>query len=166
MDSAKETVFKMFESVQKGTEYVLQAVPSDKLDYQINENSAQLGDLAFHIAAMPLASVLFGDGTFEQFPAPEKLIEELAKHLGDAMSDKDYLAIFKSSCEIFLKFHGEKNWSEDKYSSFLHREPVSHLQAFLGTQNHLVQHRGTLTTYLRSLDIPVTLKQYWGYAPL
>ncbi|MHA2251568.1 MAG: DinB family protein [Candidatus Kariarchaeaceae archaeon] len=169
MDSTKDTVLKMFESIQKGTEFILQAIPEDKLDHKIDESGSSLGKLAFHLAALPLGSVLFANGTFTEFPAVEKLMEKLSEYIGEEMKNNDFAAIFRKSCEVFINYYQtitNDDWVNTTYSTFLSRGPTTPLQGFLSTQNHLIQHRGTLFAYLRTLEIPVTLKQYWGYKPL
>lgn len=168
MNSTKELVMKSFDQIQKGTEYVLQAIPMDKLDYGIKD-SATISELAFHIATMPLGATLFAKGVFEKFPEFDVLTTEFEKYLGDSLKKKDYKTMFTKSCTVFKEFWESKTddeWVNSTYSNFLTRGPRTYLEGYLSMQNHLLQHRGSLTSTLRSARVMVNLQQYWGMAPL
>ncbi len=156
----------MFENIQRGTEYVLMAIPMDKLDYSVEENTATIEDLAFHISTLPLGAALFAQNLFDKFPESDQLMAEFKKYLGDSLDDKNYPEIFRKSCKVFTDFfEGKEDWYKT-YTSFLFRGERTYLEGFLSMQNHLLQHRGSLTTTLRSMGIPVSMKQYWGMKPL
>ncbi|MHA2100746.1 MAG: hypothetical protein ACW99A_18910 [Candidatus Kariarchaeaceae archaeon] len=170
MSSAKEVVLKMYKNIQRGTEFVLDAIPEDKLDYQLDPKGAKLREIAFHAATLPLGAAIFAKGVFEKFPSIPDLMKALEDYLGgDLIKTKDYAAIFKKSCEVFLDHYNK--FSDDEfvnstYSNFLTGGPITHLEGFLGTQNHLLQHRGTIFGFLRSLQIPVSMHQYFGMNPV
>lgn len=169
MSSTKETVLRVFQNVQKGTEYVLMAIPMDKLDHQLDSNSAKLKDIAFHIATLPLGAAIFAKGAFEEFPSVPELLKSFKEHIGDIVDTNDYTEIFKHSCDVFLGHFNaftDKEFIESTYENFLTRGPKTHLEGFLGTQNHILQHRGTLFGFLRSLGIKVNMRQYFGMKPM
>ncbi len=169
MPSAKSSVLKQFEHIQKGTEYILQAVPKDKLDHSVEKSSATIEGLAFHIATLPLGAKLFAEGKFDKFPSTEVLMKTLEEYLGDTMRNKDYKSMFTKSCLIYLEYFGNKTedeWINSTYVTPVSRGPMTYREGFLSMQNHLIQHRGSLTTTLRSIGILVSLRQYWGMSPL
>lgn len=169
MPSAKSSVLKQFEHIQKGTEYILQAVPLDKLDHSVEKSSATIGGLAFHVATLPLGATLFAQGKFEKFPSTDVLMETLEGYLGDSMRNKDYKSMFTKSCNIFLEYFENKTedeWINSTYVTPVARGPRTYLEGFLSMQNHLIQHRGSLTSTLRSIGVLVSLRQYWGMTPL
>ena len=169
MATAKELVMSMFENIQKGTDYVLQAIPMDKLDHQVGGDSATIEALAFHISTLPLGAALFAQNLFDKFPENDALMATFEKYLGDSLKNKDYPEMFRKSCEVFLEFFGGKTddeWVNSTYTNFLFRGERTYLEGFLSMQNHLIQHRGSLVSTLRSAGVPVTLRQYWGMKPL
>ncbi|MCE7735322.1 MAG: hypothetical protein GPJ54_10625 [Candidatus Heimdallarchaeota archaeon] len=169
MSSTKETVLRMFRTIQRGTEFVLDAIPADKLDHKLDPNGAKLREIAFHISTLPLGAAIFAKGVFEKFPSVPKLMEALEEHLGDLMKTQDYSAIFRKSCGVFLQHYNsfsDKEFINSTYTNFLTGGPITYLEGFLGTQNHVLQHRGTLFGFLRSLGIPVSMHQYFGMSPL
>ncbi|MDH5401284.1 MAG: hypothetical protein OEZ01_14475 [Candidatus Heimdallarchaeota archaeon] len=169
MTTAKTQIIKAFENIIKGTEYVLQAVPADRLDFKIEENSTTLESICFHISTLPLGATLFAQQVYTEFPPVDVLIEKMKEYLGDSIEQKDYSTMFTKSCEVFLKHYNsfsDRDFVQETYSTFLTRGPVTHMEGFLSTQNHLIQHRGTLVAMLRSMGIPVGLSQYWGMKPL
>lgn len=169
MGSAKESVIKNFIGVQRGTDYVLQAVPSDNLDYQMDPKGTKLRAIAFHIASLPLGAAIFAKGIFEKFPSVPDLMEAFEEYLGDMIRSNDFPAIFRKSCEVFLEHYNQftnEEFVKSTYTNFLTGGPITHLEGFLGTKNHVLQHRGTLFAMLRSLEIPVSMHQYFGMNPL
>ncbi len=168
MATAKEITLQMFDNIQKGTEFILGAIPMDKLDHSVDGKSATIGDLAFHIATLPLGSVLITQGKFDKFPPIDELMKAMEPYLGDSLENKDYKSIFTKSCKAFIEFYESKSadeWINSTYENFLTRGPRTYLQGFYSMQNHLLQHRGSLTSTLRSAGIHVSLKQYWGMMP-
>ncbi|OLS28617.1 MAG: hypothetical protein HeimC2_05620 [Candidatus Heimdallarchaeota archaeon LC_2] len=169
MGSAKETVIRNFKGVIRGTDFVLQAIPSDKLNHKLDSKGTKLRDIAFHIATLPLGATIFAKGVFEKFPSVPVLMEAFDEYLGEMMKSNDYAAIFRKSCEVFLDHYNQfsdEEFVNSTYSNFLTGGPITHLGGFLGTQNHVVHHRGTLFGFLRSLEIPVSMHQYFGMNPL
>jgi uncharacterized damage-inducible protein DinB len=169
MTNSKDVVLSMFENIQKGTRFVLEAIEKEHLDKAVNEESATVGDLAFHISTMPLGTTLFAQGRFEKFPEVEVLMSAFKEFLGDDLDQKRYAQIWDKSCEVMLEYWKSKSadeWINTTFSHFLTRGPVTYLEGFLAMQNHMLQHRGSLTSTLRSIGVPVGLRQYWGMSPL
>ncbi len=156
----------MFKNIQRGTEYVLMAIPKDKLDHRVSPNSASIKELAFHISTMPLGATLFAKNLFDKFPESDVLMAEFEKYLGESMKNNDFPEMFRKSCEVCIEFFNSKDWLNETFSNFLNKKERTYLEAFLSMQNHMIQHRGSLVSTLRSAGIPVTMQQYWGMRPL
>ncbi|MFV2016337.1 MAG: hypothetical protein ACC656_12965, partial [Candidatus Heimdallarchaeota archaeon] len=145
------------------------AIPDDKLGHRLDPNGAKLREIAFHISTLPLGATIFAKGVFDKFPSVPKLMETLEEYLGDLIKTTDYVTIFRKSCELFLSHYnnfGDEEFTNSTYSNFLTGGPITHLEGFLGTQNHIMQHRGTLFGFLRHLGIPVSMHQYFAMSPL
>ncbi|RMG31438.1 MAG: hypothetical protein D6732_14830 [Methanobacteriota archaeon] len=166
MDKSKEIILQMFQRIQKGTEYVLQAIPEDKLEHRVSDNSASVKELAFHIATLPLGAALFAQNIFDKFPDNETLMNQFEKYLGDSLKNNDYPEMFRKSCQVCIEFFKQKDWINETFANFLNKNQRTYLEAFLSMQNHLIQHRGSLVSTLRSAGIPVSMQQYWGMKPL
>ena len=168
--STKDIIVANFKGVQRGTEFVLQAVPKDKLDYSPNKDVQQkLGDLARHIAVLPFTSALYAKGGYKERPNPDEMKKVLADKFGSDLANNNYSAVFTKACDFFLDFYGKKSDEElvnGTFTNFLYTSPTPFLKGFLSVEDHLVQHRGTLFAYLRALNVPVTMKQYFGMEAL
>lgn len=166
--SVKEIILQNYQNVRKGTKFVLKAIPHDVIDYSPHKKMRKLGDLAFHLSSLPLGSFIFTSGIVKKFE-PNALIYALKQRLGTLYDSKNYAEIFEKSNEYFLKFYENlpaEDWIGSIYVSATNRKPITYLQGFINFQNHLIQHRGSLFTYLRTLMIPVSMKQYFGIEEL
>ncbi|OLS24924.1 MAG: hypothetical protein HeimC3_18000 [Candidatus Heimdallarchaeota archaeon LC_3] len=56
--SIKTIVLNHNKSVQRGTYFVLKAVPKENIDFSPKENLRKISDLAFHLATLPLGFYL------------------------------------------------------------------------------------------------------------
>ena len=168
-NSVKEILMKNFKNVQQGTNFILKAIPKDKLDYQPTIDMRKMGDLAFQNALLPLTCTMFAQGMFKERPDQATMQKVLAEKLGSAVKENNYPAMFAKACEYMFDFYGKKtdnDWLNTTYTTFINPNPISFLQGFVGIEDHLIQHRGTLFAYLRTLNIPVTMKQYFGMEDL
>ncbi|MHA1991220.1 MAG: DinB family protein [Candidatus Hodarchaeales archaeon] len=166
--SIKEIILLNYQNIQKGTEFVLKAISINDIEYAPQEGMRKLGDLAFHIATLPLGSFIFTSGLVKEFN-PVTLISTLKQRLGPLYDSKNFVKIFVKSNDDFLKFYEDlpvEYWIEKTYTSATNPKPITYLQGFINFQNHLIQHRGSLFTYLRTLNIPVSMKQYFGIEEL
>ena len=170
MSSMKEIVISNFKGVQRGTDFILKAVPKDKLDYAPTKDVQQkLGDLARHIAVLSYTGTLFVEGGNKERPNPDQMKKILADKFGSDLANNNYSAVFNKACEHFLNFYSKKSDDElvkGTFTNFINTSPTPFLKGFLSIEDHLVQHRGTLFAYLRALNVPVTMKQYFGMEEL
>jgi len=135
------------------TKKVLGRVPSDKLDWKPHPRSRSIGDLAWHLAALPariaaMASHEEADVmVVRQPPLPD--------------STGAIVAAFTAGLESAREAPSKLS-DEDLEKKFLFRRgdvTMAHLpkHAFLRTVllNHSYHHRGQLAVYLRLLGVPV-----------
>jgi uncharacterized damage-inducible protein DinB len=135
------------------TKKVLARVPTDKLSWKPHEKARTLGDLAWHVASIPvriatLAQLEDADVlAHKQAPRPdtaEEILGQFTASLGEAREKLSRL----TDDELGKKVH-------------FHRGKITMARlpkiAFLRTVmlNHWYHHRGQLSVYLRLLDIPV-----------
>lgn len=169
MSSMKEIFVNNFKSVQRGTDFVLKTVPLDKLDHSFTKDGQKMGDLARHIAILPFTATIFVEGQNKERPNPDQMKKLLGDKFGADLAQNNYSGIFNKACEYFLNFYGNKSDEElinGTFMNFIYTNPTAFLKGFLSVEDHLVQHRGTLFAHLRALNVPVTMKQYFGMEEL
>ena len=134
------------------TRQLLDRVPEDQLSWTPHERSRTLGQLAFHIAAIPrgIADMLDSDEA-----APPDVPPIAAK------SRTQLLEIHDESIEraaAALEKWGEERlramWRMVAGGQVLMELPRIAMVRML-MMNHLYHHRGQLTVYLRLLQVPV-----------
>ena len=135
------------------TTNLLELVPADKLSWQPHPKAMALGQLAHHLATIPGRYLIFAEeGT--------TTIETLTHH--HSPKDKnEIMEDFKTHtarAKELLKNIGEnwesKSWNLTKDGKVVFTLPnplFSRLLVF----NHMIHHRGQLSTYLRTLNIPL-----------
>jgi uncharacterized damage-inducible protein DinB len=136
------------------TRRVLERIPEDHWDWKPHEKSFTLGDLALHVAALPVMqeNILREDG----LDVAESQTEDRVPSTRDAV-----LARFDSRCEAVRQALDEL--SEDDLTSLYTlsqggRELFSHPRHVVLRSmgiSHLIHHRAQLMVYLRLLDVPL-----------
>lgn len=167
--SFKDLLLKNFNGVQRGTEFVLKTIPPKQLDFAPANGMKKLGELAFHVATLPLTFTYFVQNNSTERPAPEDIKLLLSDQFGSEIAKNNYQAMFGRSCEYFLEFfkkHSDDELAQKTFTNFIYQTPTPLFSAFLSVEDHIIQHRGTIFAYLRILGIPVTMKQYFGIEPL
>lgn len=148
----KDSIIQELQHEAEGTKKMLERLPDNKADWQPHAKSMSLKSLANHIAALQtwFDNTLKGDsydftkGKKIEYKNFKDLSEIVAKHVHDNIefvktTDDDFWNkefIFKSGDHIVMK-----------------APRVVAYRTML--TNHLIHHRGQLSTYLRSLDVPV-----------
>ena len=139
------------------TRTLLERVPSDRVDWKPHGKSMSLGELAMHIAHIPLwASVTLERTEFDTNPpdgpgittppyqSPARLLQSydenvrVARALVQRMTDGEFMV------QWTLKNGGRPVFSMPRVSVF---------RSFV--MNHAIHHRGQLSVYLRLLDVPL-----------
>jgi uncharacterized damage-inducible protein DinB len=135
------------------TSKLLDLVPADKLDWQPHVKAMTLGMLANHIAAIPGRYLGFAEEgstnleTLTSHPLPENKEEILEDFKSSTTRAKELLNRGDEYWE-------NKTWNLTKNGDVIFTLPVSLFTRLL-VFNHLCHHRGQLSTYLRTLDIPI-----------
>lgn len=169
MKSYKDIIFENFVSVRRGTEFILKAIPQDKLDFALPDDGQIMGELARHISILPFTNTYFIENQSKERPPMEEIQKILGEKFGSSIQKNNYVEMFDLASDYFLHYFGnktDKELVEGTYSNFIRPQPTPYLTGFLFIEDHLVQHRGTLFAYLRALNIPVTMKQYFGMEEL
>jgi uncharacterized damage-inducible protein DinB len=135
------------------TRRVLARVPSDRLDWKPHPRARSVGDLAWHVAALPAriaAMAPHDEGdvmVVRQPPRPdsaEGIVSAFAEGLETAraalsgLTDEDLARQFRFR-------RGEVTMAQLPKAAFLRAVLL----------NHSYHHRGQLSVYLRLLDVPV-----------
>ncbi len=143
-----------FDSEAQSLRRCLERLPADQLDYKPHPKSMSLGQLATHLAQMPVwgattinTTELDLSGGFEQ-PKPATTDELIA--IFDAGA-KDFRAALAQVTDEELTQTWTLKGPEGKV--FLSMPRAAVLRGMV--MNHLAHHRGQLTVYMRLLDIPV-----------
>jgi uncharacterized damage-inducible protein DinB len=151
MDSKNLIAELEFELIS--TAKLLHLVPEDKLEWQPHPRAMTLGQLAFHVAAIPGRYLQFGEeGTttldalsYHQTPKDK---EEILMAFGDS----------RAAAEKRLRNDDgdwdSKTWQLTKDGSAVFTLDLPTYIRLL-IFNHLIHHRGQLSSYLRILNILV-----------
>jgi uncharacterized damage-inducible protein DinB len=136
------------------TRRVLERVPADKLTWKPHPRSMSMGELAMHVATIPMGiSKIAQVDEFEVNPAnfappvPTGTEEILAALDASVQAAQEYLSGLNESSAMGMwraKAHGKEVMALPR---------VAMLRALM--LNHWYHHRGQLSVYLRLLDVPV-----------
>jgi len=149
------TLGEEFRAEAQTTRRVLERIPTDKLSWRPHAKSMSLGQLAFHIAAVPGRTVgMFQKTGHEVDPNAFRLIEE-------AKSTEEILAVFDQSVKdagVFLDSLSDEQLRAT-WALTANGRPLLTKSRQDGVRmvmlSHIYHHRGQLSVYLRLLDIPV-----------
>ncbi len=157
--SFAETILAEFEAQSPITRKFLERLPEDRLTWKPHEKSLTAGQLALHIASVPGSVVRLvqqGSAPAPDFNAmmkqPSSLREILDAHEHSAIAVRSVLpqlddATLQQDCR-FLQ--GDRVISALPRTFFLRDIML----------NHVYQHRGQFSVYLRILNVPVPAS--WG----
>ena len=127
---------------------IIRAIPADKGDYRPDPNSKSALELAWHMATAEhrfLACIADGAFNFDPFPRPE------STHTPAGVSDW-YSQTFNANMERISKMSGEQLAKVLDFRGLVQLPAVLFLQFNI---NHIVHHRGQLSTYLRPMGSKV-----------
>ena len=133
------------------TAKLLDLVPAEKLNWQPHPRAMTLGELANHVASIPGRYLGFADEgntpieTLLDHPSPKDKAEILMNFKNLCATAKEYLKNADEKWEA-------KSWNLTENGSIIFTLPVPLFTRLL-VFNHLVHHRGQLSTYLRTLDV-------------
>jgi uncharacterized damage-inducible protein DinB len=147
-----ELLIHEFDGELANTKRVLQRVPVDKWDWKPDEKSGSLGWMSSHVATLPAFAIAMCNtnnyeiegGARTNVDKPADLLKVFEKVGNDARA-----TILKVTDEQ-MKENWSITWKGKKIIE------MSRYAAIRGMCfNHLIHHRGQLTTYLRALGAPV-----------
>lgn len=137
------------------TQKMLEAVPSESLNWKPHEKSMALGRLATHTSEMTGWVRLI-------LKADELNFATMAYKPPTVENNADLLAIFESNLADAIKVFEEvkddavyqETWKL-KHGDHVISEQPKHVAIRSSVLNHIVHHRAQLSVYLRLLNIPV-----------
>lgn len=146
-----------FDQESLGTRKALSRVPDDKWDWKPHAKSGTLGWLAGHVATLPdwLAVTIktdhldFAPVNGPRYEQPKTRNNKELLEVFDRLTADARAAIAGASDE-----HLMKPWTLLMGGQVLFTMPRAAVLRGFGF-NHIIHHRGQLTMYLRTLDIPV-----------
>jgi uncharacterized damage-inducible protein DinB len=155
--SIAEGLLPEFDQEIEATRRVLERVPEERLAWSPHEKSMTLGQLASHLANLPVWTRLSLDqdefdvsppeGGGSGTPQLESTLEILGSFDRNAADAREAIASARDGTFFetwTLKSGGETLFSVPK---------IGVVRRFV--LNHLIHHRGQMTVYLRLLDVPV-----------
>lgn len=146
-----------FDQETANTRKTLERVPDDKWDWKPHAKSGSLGWLAGHVATLPdwIAVTIqtdqldFAPTTGPRYEPPKTRNRKELVEVFDRLSANARVAIAGASDE-----HLMKPWTLLMGGKTLFTMPRAAVLRGFGF-NHIIHHRGQLTMYLRTLDIPL-----------
>ena len=157
--SFAETILAEFEAQSPITRKFLERLPENRLTWKPHEKSLTAGQLALHIASVPGSVVRLvqkGSAPAPDFDAmmkqPASVREILDAHDNSAIAVRSILPQFDDSAvqENCRLFQGDTEVLAVPRTFFLRDIML----------NHVYQHRGQFSVYLRVLNVPVPAS--WG----
>jgi uncharacterized damage-inducible protein DinB len=142
------------ERESKSTRRLLEAIPDDRLSWKPHARSMTLGQLAHHIAAIPLNISGFLEMTdFE--PGPDAFMPpEAASRQALLATFEEGLATARRRLDALDDARGQEIFRMMRGGKEVFALPKLALMRTV-LLNHLYHHRGQLTVYLRLLDVTV-----------
>jgi uncharacterized damage-inducible protein DinB len=134
------------------TRRLLQRVPTDKLAWKPHPKSRTLGELANHVASIPIMAERVATTDEFNAPAPPQPVPATAQEICDNFEKNLQRAEQALSALSEQKAHS--NWRlVFRSKEVFHLPRVAVLRKTV--LNHTYHHRGQLGVYLRLLDVPV-----------
>lgn len=147
-----ELLVNEFDGELANTKRVLERVPVDKWDWKPDEKSGSLGWMASHVATLPgFAIAICGSSHYEieggartNVDKPSDLLKVFEQVGQEARAAVSKVSDAQMHEKWLLTWKGKSIFELPRYSA---------LRGMCF--NHLIHHRGQLTTYLRALGVPV-----------
>ena len=145
--------FLDLDSELKNTRRVLERVPEDKLGWKPHAKSMSLGELAFHVAALPTFFIVAVRATEHDLagwtkPADPTTTAEIVQKFDETSAEAR-----KAMSELRDDALGEP-WSLRRGEQTFFTIPRAAILRTVAL-NHIIHHRAQLIVYLRMLDVPI-----------
>lgn len=136
------------------TRRLLDRVPDDHLGWKPHAKSFSLGELATHIATLPvwLASIVDEDSFDVAAPMPRQ--EPLPSREAIVAAFDERVATFRARLDDADDARLARTWEMRAGEKVMMAMPKFAVLRTVGI-NHIVHHRGQLSVYLRVLDVPL-----------
>lgn len=155
MPSMSESILNEFREEVPAVRRLLERVPNDKLTWKPHEKSRTLGELATHVANIPMmADKIVNLDEFSPTPPAPGSASVTAEDIRNAFEKNQQLA--ERVLSTLTDERGEQQWRFVFQGKEIFRK---RRLAALRTNmlNHLYHHRGQLTVYLRLLNVPLPM---------
>ncbi len=147
-----DTVLMELDNEGATTRKLLQRIPDDKLSWRPHAKARSLGELAVHIAqTQKYVSAMLQNPTYELSPAQENVPATSGEIV--AMFDEG-LQSAKATLGGMSDADLMSNWSLQREGETKFTAPKIGVVRMI-VLNHVYHHRGQLSTYLRTLDVPL-----------
>lgn len=142
-----------FDQEMANTRKILERVPEDRLDYKPGERSMSLGRLAGHVAELPMWGFMtmsqdgldLNPGAYKPYAMTtrQELLETFDKNVAASREQ-----IASADDAAF-----QKNWTLTVMGKPA-MPPMPRIAVYRSSfMNHMIHHRGQLTSYLRALNV-------------
>ncbi len=134
------------------TKRLFDVIPEDKLGWRPHPKAKSLGELAMHIAAIPGGVAQLGQPDVAEFYFPPDIEAKSRAEILDTFAEsleKGKAIVAATSDENVMK-----EWTLTKGGEKVLSMPRMALWRSI-LLNHNYHHRGQLSTYLRTLDVPL-----------
>ncbi|HKI44247.1 MAG TPA: DinB family protein [Balneolales bacterium] len=155
--SISESFLPEFDHEMANTRKLLERIPNDKATWKPHPKSRTLGQLAIHLAFLPVwINSIMEKAEFDLrsskdggFKRPEfKSRDTLLSFFDENVSNARKAISGRSDREMLV------NWTFRKGEQILFSSPrTAALRSFV--MSHSIHHRGQLTVYLRLIDVPL-----------
>lgn len=147
-----DTLLPEFDHEMTVTRKVLERVPDDKFDFKPHAKSMTLGQLAQHVATIPMWGAVtmnqteldLGGRTNEPMTTRAQLLDAFDKNVAETRSALTGRGDGELAVPWTLKFNGQIIFSMPRAMVW---------RGFV--LSHLIHHRGQLSVYLRMNDVPI-----------
>jgi len=147
-----EPLLMEMEQEAVATRRLLERVPSSQLGWKPHPKARTLGQLASHVATVPRGlSELLQQDSYEAGGIPEREPESTEALL--ALFDES-MAAAKTNLARLSDDQMRSEWSLTRGGKPIFTLPRAAVIRMI-VLNHVYHHRGQLSTYLRTLDVPV-----------
>lgn len=151
-----DSLLPEFDHEMATTRRVLERVPADALAWKPHEKSMTLGQLAAHIASLPVWCCITLEGTMTDLVslAGEPRLTRPETRDGILQAFDRGCAAARTALAAQSDAQWMARWTLKKGGEEIFTMPrISAVRSFV--MNHLIHHRGQLTVYLRLNDVPL-----------
>ncbi|MBD0382582.1 DinB family protein [Paenibacillus sedimenti] len=156
----KDLLFEEMELALTTTCSLLSLIKEDQWEYRPNENMRSLIELARHLVHVPAQELaILQEQSMEQV----RSLVISVMHLKDAAALSDVMHRGVAALKDYMNSLDE---TELLYKStapfFAKHQPAVQFKWLMEITTHLYHHRGQMFTYMKQLDLPVSMRDLYG----